>query len=146
MTSSLVAVCGSSSTSNRFCVSTTAALAISCLRTLSTSGAAWSRPVTLGGVGTRTRCDDECGGDGNLNAPDGILYAPDASVGTGIGPTCEPGFCGSGVTCDGILYAPEISRSASAEAAVAFGGSGVSVRLRSRGTSAADLISSASEM
>ena len=81
-----------------------------------------------------------------MNAPDGILYAPDESVCVGSGPICDSDFCGSGVTCDGILCAPEISRTASAEAAVALGGSGVSVRLRSRGTSAADLISSASEM
>ena len=60
---------GCSSTSNRFCVSTTFALATSCLRTLSTSGA-WPSPVTPGGVGTGRRCEEACGGDGNLKAPE----------------------------------------------------------------------------
>src|SRR5262245_18593560 len=113
---------------------------MSCLRTVSTSGGPWSRPVTLGGVGMRRRCDDACDGDGNLKAPDGILYAPEGIL-------FAPGGCfGSGVTCDGILCVPEISRSADSDAADAFGGSGVSVRLRSRGTSLAALMSSASVM
>ena len=61
-----------------------------------------------------------------LDAPDGILYAPDASVGSAAAASCDPASAAAASPATAFGARPDGSRTASADAAVAFGGSGVS--------------------